>query len=47
VAKIEAVTVDDVRAAGAKIFRQKPTLATIGPIGQVPKFSAIIDRLAA
>ena len=47
VAKIEAVTVDDIRAAGHKIFRQKPTLATIGPIGQVPKFSAIIDRLAA
>jgi predicted Zn-dependent peptidase len=47
VAKIEAVTVDDVRAAAAKIFRQKPTLATIGPVGQVPKFSAIIDRLTA
>ena len=47
VAKIEAVTVDEVRAAAAKIFRQKPTLATIGPVGQVPKFSAIIDRLAA
>ena len=47
IAKIEAVTVDDIRVAGRKIFRQKPTLATIGPIGQVPKFSAIIDRLAA
>jgi predicted Zn-dependent peptidase len=47
VAKIEAVTVDDVRIAGAKIFRQKPTLASIGPVGQVPKFSAIIDRLTA
>ncbi len=47
VAKINAVTVDDIRAAGAKIFRQKPTLATIGPVAQVPKFSSIIDRLAA
>ncbi|HTQ71664.1 MAG TPA: pitrilysin family protein [Acidocella sp.] len=47
VAKINAVTIDDVRAAGAKIFRQKPTLATIGPVAQVPKFSSIIDRLAA
>ncbi|MDD2704412.1 MAG: pitrilysin family protein [Acidocella sp.] len=47
VQKIEAVTTADVRAAAATIFRQKPTLATIGPIGQVPKFSAIIDRLAA
>ena len=47
VRRIEAVTVDDVRAAGVKIFRQKPTLASIGPVGQVPKFSSIIDRLAA
>lgn len=47
VGKINAVTVEDIRAAGTKIFRQKPTLATIGPVAQVPKFSAIIDRLAA
>jgi predicted Zn-dependent peptidase len=47
VAKIEAVTEADIRAAAAKIFRQRPTLATIGPIAQVPKLSAIIDRLAA
>jgi len=47
VGKIEAVTVDDVRLAAAQIFRQKPTLASIGPVGQVPKFSEIIDRLAA
>ncbi|EKM98954.1 MULTISPECIES: pitrilysin family protein [unclassified Acidocella] len=47
VGKINAVTVEDIRASAAKIFRQKPTLATIGPVAQVPKFSAIIDRLAA
>ena len=47
VAKINAVTVEDVCAVGSKIFRQKPTLATIGPVAQVPKFSSIIDRLAA
>jgi predicted Zn-dependent peptidase len=47
VAKIEAVTEADIRAAAAKIFRTKPTLATIGPIAQVPKLSKIIDRLAA
>jgi predicted Zn-dependent peptidase len=47
VAKIEAVTQADVRAVAKKIFRNRPTLATIGPIGQVPKLSAIIDRLAA
>jgi predicted Zn-dependent peptidase len=47
VAKIEAVTEADIRAVAAKIFRTRPTLATIGPIGQVPKLSNIIDRLAA
>ena len=47
VARIEAVTVADIRAAASGIFRRKPTLATIGPVGQVPKFSSIIDRLAA
>jgi predicted Zn-dependent peptidase len=47
VAKIEAVTQADICAAAAKIFKSRPTLATIGPIGQVPKLSAIIDSLAA
>jgi predicted Zn-dependent peptidase len=47
VAKIEAVTQADIRAVAAKIFQTRPTLATIGPIGQVPNLSMIIDRLAA
>ena len=47
VAKIEAVTQADVCAVAAKIFKSRPTLATIGPIGQVPKLSSIIDSLAA
>jgi len=47
VAKIEAVTAADIHAVAAKIFRTRPTLATIGPISQVPKLSNIIDRLAA
>jgi predicted Zn-dependent peptidase len=47
VAKIEAVTEQDVREVAAKIFRTRPTLATIGPIKQVPRLSKIIDRLAA
>jgi predicted Zn-dependent peptidase len=47
VAKIEAVTEADIHAVAAKIFRTRPTLATLGPIGQVPKLSNIIDRLAA
>ncbi len=47
VRKIESVTEADIRTVAAKIFRERPTIATIGPIGQVPKLSAIIDRLAA
>jgi predicted Zn-dependent peptidase len=47
VQNIEAVTEADIRAVAAKIFRQRPTIAAIGPIGQVPKISKIIDRLAA
>jgi predicted Zn-dependent peptidase len=47
VANIEAVTEADIRAVAAKIFRTRPTLATLGPIAQVPKLSNIIDRLAA
>jgi predicted Zn-dependent peptidase len=47
VAKIEAVTEADIRAVAAKIFRTRPTLATLGPIRQVPRLTNIIDRLAA
>jgi predicted Zn-dependent peptidase len=47
VRKIESVTEADIRNVATKIFRERPTIATIGPIGQVPKLSAIIDRLAA
>ncbi len=47
VAKIEAVTERDIQAAAAKIFQTRPTLATLGPVSRVPKFSSIVDRLAA
>jgi predicted Zn-dependent peptidase len=47
VGKIEAVTEAEIRAVAAKIFRTRPTLATLGPISRVPKLSNIIDRLAA
>ncbi len=47
VARIEAVTLDDVRAAAARIFRGRPTLATMGPTEHVLDLSAITDRLAA
>jgi predicted Zn-dependent peptidase len=47
VAKIEAVTLEDVRRAAARIFRGRPTLATMGPTEHVPNLSFIADRLAA
>ncbi|MGI4946861.1 MAG: M16 family metallopeptidase [Janthinobacterium lividum] len=47
VAKIEAVTLEDVRRAAARIFRGKPTLAAMGPADHVPSLATISDRLAA
>ncbi len=47
VAQINAVTIPGVQAAAARLFRSTPTLAALGPAGQVPAVSAIIERLAA
>jgi predicted Zn-dependent peptidase len=47
VAKIDAVTVDDVRRAAARIFRGRPTLAAMGPAERVPGLPQIVERLAA
>jgi predicted Zn-dependent peptidase len=47
VEKINAVTIADVQAAAARLFRAPPTLAALGPAGRVPSVTAIIDRLAA
>jgi len=47
VARINAVTIADVQAAAAKLFRAPPTLAALGPAGRVPSVTAIIERLAA
>jgi predicted Zn-dependent peptidase len=46
-AHLEAVTVDDIRAAAGRIFRGLPTLATMGPARRVPDLAAISHRLAA
>jgi predicted Zn-dependent peptidase len=47
VAKLEAVTVDDIRRAAGRIFRGVPTLAAMGPARSVPSLSDITMRLAA
>ena len=46
-AKIAAVTVAEIEAVAARIFRGRPTLAALGPAGKVPGLAHIIDRLAA
>jgi predicted Zn-dependent peptidase len=47
VAKIDAVTVEDVRRVAQRIFRGKPTLAAMGPAERVPGLPHIVERLAA
>ena len=47
VAKIEAVTLADIRRAASRIFRGRPTLAAMGPVEHVPHLTDIADRLAA
>ena len=47
VAKIEAVTLTDIRRAASRIFRARPTLAAMGPTDHVPHLVDIADRLAA
>jgi predicted Zn-dependent peptidase len=45
VAKVDAVTVDQVRAAGEGVLRGAPTLAAIGPIKKLPSLVQVAERL--
>ncbi len=45
VAKLEAVTIDHVHAAAARLFRAAPTLAALGPAGHVPGLPHITATL--
>jgi len=47
VAKINAVTIDDIRRSATRTFHAKPTLACIGPVAHVPSLSDIVSELAA
>jgi predicted Zn-dependent peptidase len=47
VAKINAVTTEDIQRAAARHFRTRPTLAAIGPAQRVPALAEIAERLAA
>ena len=45
--RIAAVTVEDIQRAATRIFRGKPTLATMGPIGKVMSLAEIAEKMAA
>ncbi|AWN38631.1 M16 family metallopeptidase [Methylobacterium radiodurans] len=47
IAKVDAVTVEDVRAAGAAILSGAPTLAAIGPIKGLPSLDKVQAALRA
>jgi predicted Zn-dependent peptidase len=47
VAKLNAVDIEAVQRVARRIFRGAPTLAALGPAGNVPGLASIFDRLAA
>lgn len=47
VARVEAVTTDDIRRVATRIFTQKPTLAALGPVKHVLSLDTITENLAA
>lgn len=47
VRSIEAITPQKVQQVAAKIMRTKPTLAALGPLGQLEAYDAVEQRLAA
>jgi hypothetical protein len=47
VGKVDAVTIDEVRAAGRVVLSGPPTLAAIGPIRKLPELQVIAGSLQA
>ena len=47
VAKLNAVTIEDIRRSAGRIFHGTPTLASIGPGKHIPTLGAITESLAA
>jgi len=46
VARIDAVTLDDVARLARRLFKSKPSLTALGPIAQVMKYDALAGRLS-
>jgi len=47
IAKVDAVSVEDVRRAGLGLLVSQPTLAALGPVATLPRLDSIRMRLAA
>jgi predicted Zn-dependent peptidase len=47
IARIEAVSEADILRVAARLFRGTPTLATLGPVGAMPRLPEIAEKLAA
>ena len=46
VARIDAVTIDDLKRLARRLAQSAPTLTTLGPIGQVMEYDALRKRLS-
>jgi predicted Zn-dependent peptidase len=46
VARIDAVTLDDVARLAGRLFKSKPSLTALGPIAQVMDYDALAGRLS-
>jgi predicted Zn-dependent peptidase len=47
VTRVDTVTIDEVRSAGAALLDGAPTIAAIGPIHNLPTLRQVIGSLAA
>jgi predicted Zn-dependent peptidase len=47
IARVDAITVEDVRRVGREIMLSPPTLTTIGPVKTLPSLDSIIQRIGA
>jgi len=47
IARINAVTTEDIQRSAARQFRQDPTLAALGPVSRVPELRAVVEKLNA
>jgi len=47
VARINAVTLDDIARAARRLFRGRPTLTALGPVTHIPRLGDVAEKLAA